>query len=111
VKEVQNLKLKNQNEKKLTTDEVKHVARLANLDLSHEEIEKFTAQLSEVIDYNVGLLNQVETESVEPLYQVNDEKNRVREDETAPSLKSEQALKNASSEYNGFFRVDRIIED
>lgn len=99
-----------QNNKKITVDEVKHVAKLANLDLSDAEIAKFTKQLGEVIDYNVDLLNQVDTGGVEPLYQVNDEVNRTRDDQTEPSLSQEQVLKNAASTHNGFFKVKAILE-
>lgn len=97
--------------KKITVEDVKHVAKLANLELSAAEIEKFAIQLSDVIDYNVALLNEVDTENVEPLYQVNEETNRFRVDETSPSLSQEDALKNAASEYNGFFKVKAVIEE
>lgn len=96
--------------KKLTVEEVKYVAKLANLQLSESEITKFVKQLDEVIDYNVRLLSEVNTDKVEPLYQVNSEENRVREDQSSPSLTQEEVLKNASSEHNGFFRVKRVLE-
>ena|SRR3990167_8691107 len=99
------------NDKKLTSEEVKHVAKLARLDLTEDETEKFTKQLGEVIDYNVDLLNEVKTDSVEPLYQVNEEKDRTRSDEAEPSLTQEMALKNASSVHNGFFKVKAVIEE
>jgi aspartyl-tRNA(Asn)/glutamyl-tRNA(Gln) amidotransferase subunit C len=98
-------------EQTLSKEEVKHVAKLANLELSETEVEKFTKQLREVIDYNVGLLDEVKTEGVEPLYQVNGEVNTTRVDETKPSLKAEQVLKNAASEHNGFFKVKAVIEE
>lgn len=96
---------------KLTIEEVKHVAKLANLELTIGDIEKFTKQMGDVIDYNVALLNQVDTENVEPLYLVFDEINRTREDTPEPSLTPEQVLKNAASEHNGFFKVKAILEN
>lgn len=87
------------------------MAKLANLELTDSEIEKFTKELSEVIDYNVALLKEVKTDGVEPLYQVNPETNREREDEPAPSLTADQALKNAASEHNQFFKVKAVIDE
>lgn len=95
---------------KLTKEEVKHVAKLGNLILSDTELEKFTAELEEVIDYNVAHLNQVDSQGVEPLYQVHEETNKTREDNTEPSLTSEQVLKNANSEHNNFFKVKAILD-
>lgn len=105
---IQNSKSKIQN---LTHEEVKHVAKLANLELTDSEVEKFTRELSEVIDYNVGLLNLVDTTKVAPLYQVNPETNREREDSVAPSITADQALKNAGSVYNFFFKVKAVIDE
>ena len=100
-----------QSSKRLTVEEVRHVAKLANLELTDLETEKFTKDLSEVIDYNVSLMSQVDTSKVEPLYQVNPETNREREDETLPSLTDGQALKNAGSVYNSFFKVKAVIDE
>ncbi len=99
------------NIKKLSVEEVRHVAKLANLDLTDSEIEKFTKELGEVIDYNVSLLNLVDTSKVEPLYQVNPETNRERDDETSLSLTQDQALKNAGSVHNFFFKVKAVIDE
>lgn len=100
-----------ENNKKITIEEVKYVAKLANLELTSEEEAKFADQLGEVIDYNMGLLSEVNTDNVDPLFQVNDDTNRHRDDETQPSLTQEQVLKNASSTHNGFFKVKAILED
>ena len=54
---------------KLTSDEVKHIARLARLELSEEEIEKFGQQLSDILS-QAKMLEEVDTSNVEPIAQI-----------------------------------------
>jgi len=89
--------------------DIKHVAKLANLTLSSEEEEKFSDQLEETITYIEGL-NEVNTDGIEPTSQVTGLENVTREDEILPSLSQEDALKNAKSTYNGFFKVKGILQ-
>lgn len=84
----------------LSRDQVKHVARLANLPLSFEEEEKYSQQLSEILEY-VDQLNEVDTSSVEPTYNVTGLNNVTRED----------ALSNASQKKNGFFVTKGIFDN
>lgn len=94
---------------KLTRDQVKHVAKLAELTLSDQEIEKLEKQLSETLKFVDGL-NEVNTENVEPTHSVTGLSNVSRSDETEPSLSQNQALQNAKSKENGFFKVKAIFE-
>lgn len=86
----------------LTRDQVKHVAKLANLPLSSEEEEKYTSQLSKIIDY-IDQLNEVGTSNIEPTYNVSGNTNVTREDKVGKSLTQEDALKNGPNKKNGFF--------
>jgi len=88
--------------------DVTHVAKLANLSLSDEEKKKFEKQLEETIEY-IESLNEVNTEGVEPTSQVTGLENVTREDEIRPSLSQEEALRNAKSTHNGFFKVKGIL--
>ncbi len=94
---------------KLTKDQVKHVAKLANLPLTDEEVTKFEEQLSETLDY-IDQLNEIDTTGVEPTSQVTGLENVLREDETKPSLSQDEALGNTKSKQNGFFKVKAILE-
>ncbi len=89
---------------------VPHVAKLANLTLSDQELKKFESQLQETVDY-VEELNEVDTKGVESTSQVTGLENVLREDIAKPSLSQEEALSNAKDTYNGFFKVDAILED
>lgn len=86
---------------KLSIDEIKHIAKLANLPLTDEEIKKYDAQLSETLNY-VDDLNELDTKNIVPTPQVTGKENEFREDEIKPCLTQQEALKNAKS-HNGFF--------
>lgn len=96
--------------RKITLSDVQHVASLANLPLTESEIKKFTKQLSGVIDYNMSLLQKVDTENVEPTAHITGVTNVLRSDETEPGLAPSEALQNAVSTHNDFFKVKAILE-
>jgi aspartyl-tRNA(Asn)/glutamyl-tRNA(Gln) amidotransferase subunit C len=64
----------------ISQDQVRHVAKLARLNLKDEEVEKFAGQLSNIFDY-VDLLNEVDVDGVEPTSQVTGLENVTRPDE------------------------------
>jgi len=93
---------------KLSKEEVRHVASLARLDLTGEEIERFATQLNEVLQA-AGKLQQLDTEEVEPTVHVVPVKNVLRKDEVTESLPDDQVLANAPDRQDGYFRVPRIL--
>lgn len=95
---------------KITEKQVKHVALLANLELSVRQLKKFQSQLSKVIEY-VARLSEVETKKVEPTSQITGLENVFREDEPAPSLTQEEVLSGAKREHKGFFKVEAIFDE
>jgi aspartyl-tRNA(Asn)/glutamyl-tRNA(Gln) amidotransferase subunit C len=94
----------------LTIEQVKHVARLAGLRLSIEELEKMRVQLSEILAY-IDMLKEVDVSAVPPTAQVTDLVNVMRADEVRPSLPREDALANAPDQQDGMFRVKAIFEE
>lgn len=96
---------------KLTRADVLHVAKLAKLNLSEEEIVKFTSQLSTVVDY-FGELSNVDTTNIEPTSQTTGLTNVFREDivTSNQSLTQDQALSGTDKTHNGFFKVPAILE-
>lgn len=92
----------------LTKVQVEQVAALARLKLSPQEIEKFTNELTVILDY-VSQLESVNTEGVEPKDQFISAENVFREDKVRPSLPREQALANAPDKDDEFFRVPKVI--
>jgi aspartyl-tRNA(Asn)/glutamyl-tRNA(Gln) amidotransferase subunit C len=86
---------------------VSQVARLANIELTEEEIELFTSQLGSILQY-VEKLNE-ESEQPEPFVFSELLSLPLREDVVIPSLPVEESLKNASDRKKNLFRVPRII--
>lgn len=97
---------------KLTLDDVKHVAKLANLDLTEAELEKFTSQLSSVVD-NFNDLNEVDVTHTDPTSQTTGLENVTREDKVTNDnpLTQEQAVSGTDENYNGYFKVKAILTE
>lgn len=93
----------------LSEEEVKHVAKLAKLTLTEEEIKKFQSQLSEVLAY-VDVLKKLETKEIEPTSQVTGLENIFREDQTGQSLSAKEVLANAKKKNNGLFVIKAIFK-
>jgi len=93
----------------LSEEEVKHVAKLAKLTLTEEEIKKFQSQLSEVLNY-VDVLKKLETKEIEPTSQVTGLENIFREDQTGQSLSAKEVLANAKEKNNGLFVIKAIFK-
>jgi aspartyl-tRNA(Asn)/glutamyl-tRNA(Gln) amidotransferase subunit C len=93
----------------LSRDDVAHVALLARLGLSDEEVDRFGAQLDAILQA-ISKLNQVDTSAVAETAQVGGLVNVWREDEPRPSISRELALANAPDSEDGQFRVGAIQE-
>lgn len=91
----------------ITIKDVEHVAKLARLELTEEEKEKFTTQLGDVLKY-VDQMNEVDTTGVEPMSHAIDFVNVMREDAVNYEQTKEELMKNAPDEENGFFKVPKI---
>ena len=97
---------------KLTTEEVRYVADLANLRLSDEEIVRMSHDLGDILTY-IEQLNELDTKEVEPMAQVlydADETATLREDRPKVSLTNSQALANAPLAGAGYYKVPKVIE-
>jgi aspartyl-tRNA(Asn)/glutamyl-tRNA(Gln) amidotransferase subunit C len=93
----------------LTHDQVRWVAHLARLELGEEELETMTRQLSAILEY-VDQLQKINTDQVEPLAHPLPIHNVFRQDEPAPSLPVEAALRNAPDRRGNFYGVPAVLE-
>jgi len=95
----------------LTKKDILHIAKLINLELTDEEINRFKKQLSEVIDY-INKLNEVKIKDINPINQTTGLENITREDkiETLRLLTQDEALRNTSLRKNGFFKIKAIFK-
>jgi len=92
---------------RISKDDVKHVAKLAELEFDEKDIDKITSQLDRILDH-VANISKVDTEGIPPTSHVLDVKNVFREDEVKESVTQEAALKNAPDEENQGFKVPKI---
>jgi aspartyl-tRNA(Asn)/glutamyl-tRNA(Gln) amidotransferase subunit C len=88
----------------ITREEVLHVARLARLELTDDEIERFTEQLSAILEA-VAKVSELDLADVEPTAHPLDLVNVWAADDPRPSLPAEEALANAPDREAGFFKV------
>lgn len=95
----------------LTKQEIEHVAKLARLELTEEEITKYGEQLSAVLSY-IDQLSEVDTTGVEPTAQVTGLENVWREDqvEVWDEVQTKNALELAPELEDGQIKVKRILE-
>jgi len=89
--------------------EVRYVADLARLQLSEEEVNSLAKDMNDILGY-MDLLNELDTENVEPLEHVIALKSRLRADEAKTPLNHDDALKNAPDADSDYFRVPKVIE-
>jgi len=89
-------------------EQVLHVAQLARLELTEDEIVNFTAQLGSVLGY-MNQLDEADTAGVEPTCYVVPSHDPLRDDAEADSLPPEAALANGPSVKKGHFAVPKII--
>ena len=94
---------------KLSTSDVEYVARLARLEISEAEKDKFTAQLNDILRY-IDQLNELDTAGVAPMSHVIAVTNAFREDKVVESLGTQKALANAPDARGEFLRVPKVIE-
>ncbi len=94
---------------KLSREEVLHIARLARVALTEEEITRMSEQLSNLLEH-FEALQEVDTEGVPPTTQSVTLQSVMREDEIKPSLPQEDVLANAPRREGDCFRVRAVLE-
>lgn len=95
--------------KQLTREEAAKVASLSRLKLDDVELDLLTTQLSQVLEY-VAVLDDVDTDNVEPMAHAAELSNVFREDNVRPSLSRDEALANAPKTDGRCFLVPAILE-
>ena len=93
----------------VSTEQVRHIARLARIAMSDEEIERLVPELNNILGW-VEQLSEVDTGGVEPLTAVIDQKLRLRDDVVTDGNIRDEVLANAPEAQHGFFAVPKVIE-
>ncbi len=94
---------------KLSAEDVKHIAMLSRLYLSESEIETFRSQLSRILDF-VEKLNELDTEGIDPKFQIIPPGNVLRDDIPGISLSKEKSMLNAPETDGKYFIVPKVVK-
>ncbi len=98
-------------EEEFSIETIDYVSKLALLDLTNEEKEKYSKQLRDIISY-FKKLNDLDTSDIEPTtHPIEGLKNVFREDIPWESLSNEEALKNTEHKKDGYFKAPRILKE
>ena len=93
----------------VSPEQVRHIAKLARIAMSEEELDRLLPELNAIIGW-VEQLGEVNTEGVDPLTAVIDQKLRLRDDVVNDGNIRDQVLANAPEAQHGFFAVPKVIE-
>ena len=93
----------------LNKEDVRYIAGLARIHVPEDELDGFTKNLENIIQY-VDQLNELDVSNVEPTSHVLHLKNVYRLDQVTPSLSQQEALKFSIESHQGSFKVPRVIE-
>jgi len=93
----------------VSKEDVKHIAVLSRLTVPEGELDKFTEQFNQILNY-ADKMQKLDTTGIEPTASILPVSNVFREDVALPGVSHEDALKNAPAVHNGGFRVPRVLE-
>ena len=93
----------------VSPDQVRHIAKLARIAMSEEELARLVPELNAIIGW-VEQLGEVDTDGVEPLTAVIEQKLRLRDDVINDGNIRDDVLANAPEAQHGFFAVPKVIE-
>lgn len=92
----------------ISKEEIIHIAKLANLNLSDEEIEKYRNDMQEILEF-ADTVNNVNTDNIKETVGANSNYNVFRKDEIKQNISKEDLLKNAPSQDDGMFRIPKVL--
>jgi aspartyl-tRNA(Asn)/glutamyl-tRNA(Gln) amidotransferase subunit C len=93
---------------KLSNEDVLKLARLSKLELSSDQLEQFAHELEEIVEY-VEQLQSVDTQALEPTYQLTGLKNITRKDEITEYASPAELLKNLPNKEGDYIKVKRVL--
>lgn len=92
----------------ISKEEIIHIAKLASLNLSEEEIAKYANDMTDILEF-AEIVNNLNTDDIKETVGINGEYNVFRKDEVKQSISKEELLKNAPSQDEGMFRIPKVI--
>ena len=92
----------------ISKEEILHIAKLADLNLKEEEIEKYKENLQEILNY-ANIVNSANVEGLKETIGINEAYNVFRKDEIIEPLDRKELLQNAVEQQNGMFKIPKVI--
>ena len=95
--------------KNITTDEVKHIAKLSKLTIKDSELDYYAEEMNKIIDY-FDTLSKVDTSNVSEMVHVSDITNVTREDVPGDCIENKDLLDNCPESFGQFIKVPKISD-
>ena len=92
----------------ISREEIIHIAKLAMLDLSEQEIDNYTKDMQEILGY-AEMINNLDTSNIDETIAATEQKNVFRKDEVVEFKSREDLLQNAPSQDEGMFRIPKVL--
>ena len=92
----------------ISKEEVEHIAKLASLNLTEEEKERYANDMTEILEFS-NMINSVNTDEVNETIGAKENYNVFRKDEIVQTVDKETLLQNAPSQEDGMFRIPKVI--
>ena len=91
----------------ISLEQIKHLAHLSRLEFSEEELKEMQGDMGKILDF-VAQIDALDLSGIEPLTQMSDSVNVMREDRTKGMIQKEEALRNAPDANSDYFRVPKF---
>lgn len=92
----------------ISKEEIVHIAKLASLNLSEDEIEQYANDMTQILEF-ANMINSVDTDEIKETIAANENYNVFRKDEVIPSTDRDILLENAPSKDDGMFQIPKVI--
>ena len=92
----------------ISKEEIIHIAKLASLNLTEEEIAKYANDLTDILSF-AEIVNKLNTDEIKETIGINGEFNVFRKDEVKQEISKDELMKNAPSQDEGMFRIPKVI--
>ncbi len=93
----------------MNKEDIKHIADIAQIDFSDQELESFREKFNENLKL-IDKIKDIDTDGIDEVMQINGTENNFREDEIKESLSQEEALENAPTKKYGYFKLIKFVE-
>ncbi len=93
----------------VTIKDVEKISTLAKLKFNAEELEKLKGDMNQILGY-IDTLNELDLTNVEPLENINEIENVLRQDEPTECITTEEALKNSPARTGKYFKVPKVLD-